>query len=167
MSLPYFKKYPRDFFEGTVGMPFELKSAYGLIIDMIMMHDGTLMDDSGYISGLLGCSKRKWFSLRKGLLSWGKISVKSGLITNYRCDKEEITRRSYRDNQKIKGAMSNKNNYLRKVTEKPARVQPEPEPYKERIEDSVGYSKGALEENRQSRLENSLKRMACGRIIKS
>ncbi|MFK5283859.1 DUF1376 domain-containing protein, partial [Lacticaseibacillus paracasei] len=54
-GLPYYKAYPRDFIEGTIGMPFELKGAYRLLLDLIYMQGGRLPDDAKYISGLLGC----------------------------------------------------------------------------------------------------------------
>ena len=55
-GLPYYKAYPRDFIEGTVGMSFELKAAYRLVLDLVYMQGGDLPDNSRYIAGLLGCS---------------------------------------------------------------------------------------------------------------
>jgi len=83
-GLPYYKRYPRDLIEGTIGMSFELKGAYGLILDMIYMQGGFLPDDSSYISGLLGCNKHKWASLRKQLLETGKIQLLDGFLANSR-----------------------------------------------------------------------------------
>lgn len=39
-GLPYYKAYPRDFIEGTVGMSFELKGAYRLVLDLIYLRSG-------------------------------------------------------------------------------------------------------------------------------
>ena len=64
MSLPYYKRYTRDLLDGTVGMKLELKGAYGLILDLIYHHNGDLPDESGYISGQLGCTKNMWTSLK-------------------------------------------------------------------------------------------------------
>lgn len=74
-GLPYYKAYPRDFIEGTIGMPFEIKCAYRVVLDLIYMQGGELPDDARYISGLLGCSVRKWKSIRSALIQAGKIHV--------------------------------------------------------------------------------------------
>jgi 5-methylcytosine-specific restriction endonuclease McrA len=74
-GLPYYKAYPRDFMEGTLGMPFEMKAAYRLLLDLIYIHGGTLRDDPRYISGMLGCTIIKWKSLRGFLVSDGKLEV--------------------------------------------------------------------------------------------
>lgn len=83
-GLPYYKAYPRDFVEGTIGMTFELKGAYRLVLDLIYMQGGNLPDDARYISGLLGCSVKKWNALRAALLETGKIVVKDAYLTNLR-----------------------------------------------------------------------------------
>jgi len=87
-GLPYYKAYPRDFIEGTIGMPFELKSAYRLVLDLIYMQGGRLPDDERYISGMLGCTIKKWRSLRGQLISMGKITVDGDVLTNFRADIE-------------------------------------------------------------------------------
>ena len=83
-GLPYYKRYPRDFIEGTVGLPFEVKVTYSFILDLIYMHGGYLPDDPRYISGHLGVSVRKWNSLRQALIDVGKIQVADGCLSNYR-----------------------------------------------------------------------------------
>lgn len=80
-GLPYYKAYPRDFIEGTVGMPFEIKCAYRVVLDLIYMQGGNLPDDARYISGLLGCSIRKWKSIRQALIEAGKITVSGDFLT--------------------------------------------------------------------------------------
>lgn len=110
--LPYYKAYPRDFIEGTVGMSFELKGAYRLLLDLIYMQGGELPDDARYISGLLGCTVRKWGTLRKELILLGKINVENGSITNYRAIIElEITRK-FIDKQSQNRSNPNKNKGL-------------------------------------------------------
>lgn len=87
-GLPYYKAYPRDFIEGTIGMPFELKAAYRLVLDLIYMQGGSLPDDARYIAGLMGCSVKKWNSIREELVSMGKIEPRNGVLGNLRADKE-------------------------------------------------------------------------------
>lgn len=80
-GLPYYKAYPRDFIEGTIGMPLELKGAYRVLLDLIYMQSGDLPDDPHYISGQLGCSVRKWKSIRERLIEAGKIQVNGDFLT--------------------------------------------------------------------------------------
>lgn len=124
-GLPYYKAYPRDFIEGTVGMTLEQKGAYRLVLDLIYMQGGRLPDDPKYISGLLGCSVRKWNSLRDWLISEGKIYAREGIISNFRADKELITLRSLRDKMsenrsrpnKIKGLQSQRSHHTEPDTD--------------------------------------------------
>jgi len=111
-GLPYYKRYPRDFIEGTIGMPFEMKAAYGLILDLIYMQGGTLPDDSRYISGLLGCSVKKWNALRALLLDAGKIEVRGEHLGNLRADKELETLGKLQDKQRENRSRPNKNKTL-------------------------------------------------------
>ena len=132
-ALPYYPRYPRDFFEGTAGMSLEEKGAYGLVLDLIyMMGARGLPDDPQYIAGQLGTSVRKWNSLRKSLIERGKLHTKDGIISNKRADKVKIKQRSYQDNQAENARGSSKNNDL----EKPSQTyREEPEPNTDKIDD--------------------------------
>lgn len=85
-GLPYYKAYPRDFIEGTIGMPFEVKCAYRVVLDLIYMQGGDLPDDARYISGHLGCSIRKWKAIREALIARGEIRCDDRLIISRRLD---------------------------------------------------------------------------------
>lgn len=113
-GLPYYKAYPRDFIEGTIGMPFELKGAYRLVLDLIYMQGGTLPDDSRYISGLLGCSTRQWNSYREKLILMDKIQSKDGYLTNYRAVSELETLAKLQRKQSENRSRPNKTNDLEK-----------------------------------------------------
>lgn len=125
-GLPYYKRYPRDFLEGTVGMEFELKAAYALVLDLIYMQGGELRDDPRYISGLLGMSVRKWNRLREKLLELGKIYVENEFISNFRADKELETLRSFQTKQAENASGPRKNKDLPKP--RLNHTEPEPEP---------------------------------------
>lgn len=93
-GLPYYKRYPRDFIEGTIGLGFELKTAYAFLLDLIYMQGGKLPDEPRYISGLLECSVRKWKSIRQALIDAGHLiasedGLTSGLVGDW---KQESTR---------------------------------------------------------------------------
>ena len=124
--LPYYKAYPRDFIEGTIGMSLELKGAYRVLLDLIYMQGGFLRDDSRYISGLLGCSVRKWETIRVQLICAGKIQVEKGAISNSRARLELESTLAQQKLNAENGAKAHKNKRL------PERSlsQPEPEPEK-------------------------------------
>lgn len=124
-GLPYYKAYPRDFFDGTAGMCFETKAAYRLVLDMIYMHGGRLVDDPRFISGHLGCSVKKWNNLRAAIIATGKISVSGGYLGNLRADKEVDATKSFLDKQRKNGSQSRKNNSIDKAVAKPTH---EPKP---------------------------------------
>lgn len=128
-GLPYYKAYPRDFIEGTVGMSFEVKCAYRVVLDLVYMQGGNLPDDARYISGLLGCSVRKWKSIRDELVETGKLVVSGEFLTNYRAVSELETLSKLQDKQRENAATPRKNKGL----EKPSLSHTEPEPDKEEI----------------------------------
>ena len=122
-GLPYYKRYPRDFIEGTIGMPFELKGAYSMVLDLIYMQGGELPDDARYISGLLGCSSKQWAYFRKGLIERGKLAVSGAFLVNNRARKEcELTenwQRTQRGNRAKRNVRTNDNNGLAGTTVEP------------------------------------------------
>lgn len=125
-GLPYYKAYPRDFIEGTIGMPFEVKGAYRLVLDLIYMQGGNLPDDNRYISGLLGCTIRKWKALREELIAYGKLQVNGGFLTNYRAVSELKILAKLQENNRENAAKGSKNNGLQK---RPLRhTEPDTEP---------------------------------------
>ncbi|WP_164844634.1 DUF1376 domain-containing protein [Brucella pituitosa] len=122
-GLPYYKAYPRDFIEGTIGMSFELKAAYRLVLDLIYMQGGNLPDDARYISGLLGCTMRKWNVLRDELVSIGKIEITGEFLTNKRAVIELETLAKLQEKQSERASTPRKNKDL----QKPRLSQPEPD----------------------------------------
>lgn len=118
-GLPYYKAYPRDFLDGTIGMTLELKGAYRLVLDLIYMGGGALVDDARFIAGHLGCSVRAWNGYRKDLIMRGKISVENEIISNFRADKEMIITRSFQDKQRENASEPRKNKDLPLAVVKP------------------------------------------------
>lgn len=136
-GLPYYKRYPRDFIEGTLQMSFELKGAYSILLDLIYMQKGSLPDNPQYIAGLLGTSVRKWNLIREQLIELGKIHAISGLLTNYRADKELISLGTFSDRQSINATGTRKIKGLTKATAKPEKSHTEPDSEIEEKEPSV------------------------------
>lgn len=118
-GLPYYKAYPRDFFEGTIGLDFEEKAAYRLLLDLIYMHGGRLADEPRFIAGHLGCSVKKWNSLREAILARGKIVVSGGYLGNIRADKELDSLKSFQDKQRKNAGKPKKNNNIGEATAEP------------------------------------------------
>lgn len=125
MSLPYYKRFPRDFLEGTIGLSFEVKGAYAILLDLIYMRDGRLADDGRYIAGQLGCSVRKWSAIRDELIEAGKITVSAGIISNFRADYLTEETRKYQDKQAEIAAKPRKINKI--AQPKPSQSESEPE----------------------------------------
>ena len=125
MSLPYYKRFPRDFLDGTIGLCLETKGAYAIVLDLIYMRDGRLADDARYIAGQLGCSVRKWTAIRKELVEKGKIQCANGIISNFRADYLTEESRKYQDNQREIAGLPRKNNTLRQP--KPSQSESEPD----------------------------------------
>jgi uncharacterized protein YdaU (DUF1376 family) len=144
-GLPYYKAYPRDFVEGTIGMPFEIKCAYRVVIDLIYMQGGDLPDDARYISGHLGCSLRKWNAIRDALVEMGKLQVSGGFLTNYRADKELEMLAKLQDKMSENARQPRKNKGLEKPL--PSHTEPEPDTKKE--------PKGSLQKKRGTRLPDN------------
>lgn len=131
-GLPYYKAYPRDFIEGTIGLSFEMKGAYRLVLDLIYMQGGNLPDDPRYIAGLLSLSLRKWKDIRQQLIDADKLVVNGEFLTNYRAVNELETLAKYQDKQsenrsrpnKNKGLKSPRSNHTEPDTEPERKVEP-------------------------------------------
>lgn len=141
-GLPYYKAYPRDFIEGTVGMPFEVKCAYRVVLDLIYMQGGNLPDDARYISGLLGCSIRKWKAIREALVSSGKLVISGEFLTNYRAVSQLETSRKLQEKNAENGSKSRENKALIETTVQLTRgIDTEPDTDTEKKETPTGVSK--------------------------
>jgi hypothetical protein len=112
MSLPYYKRFPRDYLDGCVGMPFELRAGYGMILDLIYLKDGRLPLDKPWIAGHLGCSVRMVSKIIDGLIEAGKLVMSDNHVTNKRADKVIEETRKYRDKQAEIASLPRKNNDL-------------------------------------------------------
>ena len=126
-GLPYYKRFPRDFMEGTIGMPFDLKGAYALVLDLIYMQGGRLPDDARYIAGHLGCTTKAWTGYRAKLIEMGKLHLNGTHLTNNRADAELETLAKLSATQREKRLGKSKNKDL----QEPQFHQPEPEPEEE------------------------------------
>lgn len=119
-GLEYYKAYPRDFFEGAVGMPGPLRGFYRMVIDLIYMHDGILLDDFHHISGHTGFGPTQCKRMMQQLIEQGKIELwaeNRRYFVNKRAVSELKTSRKFQENQRNKAASRWENNGL---TDNPA-----------------------------------------------
>lgn len=125
MSMAYYRRYPRDFIEGTIGMSLEVKGAFSVLLDLIYIRNGHLPDDAKFIAGNLGCSVKKWNAIRSELIECGKIIAESGFITNFRADFELENYAKLSGKNAENAAKPRKNKSL----SQPDASNPKPEPY--------------------------------------
>ena len=79
-NRPWYKRYPSDFIQGTVGLSLEEKGAYSLILDLIYDKGAPIVDDARYLAGICNVSLRKWAAIRERLIFAKKITVLNGVI---------------------------------------------------------------------------------------
>lgn len=114
-GLEYYRAYPRDFFEGSVGLDGPMRGFYRMVIDLIYMHDGFLLDDWGHISGNTGFSKIKCKRMMNTLIAKGKIHVlqeNEKFFTQKRTEIELKDSRKFQEKQSKNIAARWKNNRL-------------------------------------------------------
>tara|TARA_R110000850_G_scaffold23358_1_gene69083 strand:- start:18999 stop:19886 length:888 start_codon:yes stop_codon:yes gene_type:complete len=115
-GLEYYKAYPRDFFEGTVGMKGPLKGFYRMVVDLIYMHDGYLLDDWNHISGHTGFGRTQCRRMMDDLINRAKIesicTENEQFFINKRAVSELKTSRKFQENQRNKALNMHENKGL-------------------------------------------------------
>ncbi|NIJ18462.1 uncharacterized protein YdaU (DUF1376 family) [Sphingomonas naasensis] len=85
----YHKRYHSDALAGFMSLTLEERGAYQTILDLIYDRGGPVQDNERLLAGYMGCSVRKWRTLRDDLIAKGKIRLtEAGEITNSRAEKE-------------------------------------------------------------------------------
>ena len=88
--LPWYKRFPADFIASTVGMSWEVKCAYSLVLDLIYLGGGSIADDGAWVANMLGVgmSVRRWNFIKAELIERGKLRLVDGRIYNPRSSRE-------------------------------------------------------------------------------
>lgn len=152
-GLEYYKAYPRDFIDGTVGMAGELRGFYRMMIDLLYLQDGFLIDDLNYISGNTGYGKAKCRNLINELIKLGKIELVENVenekiaknfsyFTQKRVNSELIATKKFSEKQANNRAKSKENKGLPKTKPKP-KVDPH-ETTRPRDHETIGVSDETL-----------------------
>ena len=127
-GLEYYKAYPRDFFDGTLGMSGPLRGFYRMVIDLIYMHDGFLLNDWGHISGHTSFGKTQCKRMMQQLVEADKIQLSGKndeFFTQKRAKNELKVSRKFQENQANKSAKRWKNNDLEDTTGYAGRIPPQ------------------------------------------
>lgn len=86
---PWYKRYPRDWFEDTRDLKLDERGAYNDIIDLIYMTGGPIRDDARALAFRLHCDARVWTRIRRRLLAEGFLYIvheaTCGKLMNKRC----------------------------------------------------------------------------------
>lgn len=89
---PWYKRYPRDFYEDTRELKPDERGIYNDIVDLIYMAEGPIPDDPRALSHKLFCDTRVWLRIRSRLLATGKLFITRGKLHNKRCQEVLATR---------------------------------------------------------------------------
>jgi uncharacterized protein YdaU (DUF1376 family) len=160
VSLPYYKFYTRDWFDGTQQMTLEQKGAYIMVLNLIYTRNSPVADEDKYLARYVGCSIRKWQKLRLELIGLGKLVSQNGLICNSRADEEIIKRVSYVDQKRENRSGTNEI----KAVEKRASTYTEPDTDTE-VEDGMVVDAHARDlQNEFDDLEANCRKWAKGSL---
>lgn len=85
---PWHRRYHSDALAGMLSLTLEERGAYQTVLDLIYDRGSAIPDNERLLAGYMGCSIRKWRSLRESLISKGKLAAADGLLSNSRAEKE-------------------------------------------------------------------------------
>lgn len=120
----WYKRNPKRFIGGVIGMGAALIGCYSVILDLIYEHEGSIPNDHRWIGGILGESVRQTGAMVKELIQRGKLTVNpNGRLENGRATKvlasrskspEKVVEKSAKDqdNGKAPEPARRKNNDL-------------------------------------------------------
>lgn len=82
-NFSWYKREPKKFIRGVVGMGADLIGCYSVVLDLIYEDEGSCPNDAAWIGGILGESSRKTGALIRALIERGKLSLNAdGRLVN-------------------------------------------------------------------------------------
>lgn len=88
-KFEWYKRNPAQFIGGTIGLTFEQKGAYSIVLDLLYDKEGKLPNDSRWIAGILGLSTKRWNMIRGQLIEADKLYLDAdGFLRNRRVDSQ-------------------------------------------------------------------------------
>lgn len=107
----WYKREPKKFIRGVIGMGPDLIGAYAVILDLIYEDEDSCPNDPAWLAGILGCNARKARALIDGLVTRGKLHVNDrGRLVNEKAtevlDARKTVRRKAADNGETGGRRS-------------------------------------------------------------
>lgn len=119
---PWYKRYPSDFIQGTIGLTLEQKGAYSICLDLMYEKGGPIVDNCRTIARACGCSLQKWNKIRGELIKAEKLNEADGHLSNgravYEMHRSNIYIKSCREAGKKSGEARRKTTPTLEVTEK-------------------------------------------------
>lgn len=92
----WYRRYAREYYEGTRELSLEDRGAYSDVLDLIYMTGGPLKDDERLIAHRLHIDVRTWRPIRKRLLALGKLFIVRGHLHNAKAKRVLSQRESER-----------------------------------------------------------------------
>lgn len=81
---PWYKRYPRDYFDDTRELTPEQRGLYNDAIELMYMAEGPIKDDNRLLAFKMCVDMRTWKRVRAHLLSVGMLYITSGKLFNKR-----------------------------------------------------------------------------------
>lgn len=97
--LPWFKCYQDAWLDGTRDLPPDQRGIYFDCLCLMYKYDGPLRDDDKWIAHKLHVSIKLWKSIRKALVSCGKLVETEAGLVNERAAIEVVERASLRESR--------------------------------------------------------------------
>jgi uncharacterized protein YdaU (DUF1376 family) len=88
--VKWYARDPLRALKGMMNMTLEECGAYNKILDLIYLHDGSLIDDPKEICRWLNCNAKTWRRVRTRLMDLGKLYIHGGCLHNQRADEEIV-----------------------------------------------------------------------------
>lgn len=85
---PWHRRYHSDALAGILSLTLEERGAYQTVLDMIYDHGGAIADNDRILAAYMGCSIRKWKTIKSALIDAGKLTLSGGRLSNARAEKE-------------------------------------------------------------------------------
>lgn len=100
---PWYKRYPRDFYDDTRVLKPDERGLYNDIVDLIYMAEGPLKDDDRILAHKLYVDIKLWRRVRRRLLAGGWLFITRGHLHNKRAKEVLATREEERTSMGRRG----------------------------------------------------------------
>lgn len=78
--MTWYHRNPDVILRSSLGLSFEARASFSVLVDLCMGGGRSIADDARWISGVLGCSLRKWSVIAGELVQAGKLDRQNGVL---------------------------------------------------------------------------------------